>query len=372
MSAQVISPPLSEPLYYPTGARGCSNGDVGADHSEVGVFMCGPQIWEWKDGQTRPLAPDIKQVCYDPKLSPDGRWCAFVLVDARNQGQIVVIDRNTNQRFQLTNTVTGSNRMPWCDYFDGDLWLGWLSNAVDLTTTKSTSNESAIIYRFRDGYLRVASWGPNGIFNGQVVTQCNVGMQTLFDSDATNTGFENHGYRQIYFHNQNNDTNLLISRNARGVVVTTGENVQPRGSADGRRIVWQSRAPELISPANAGSGNGEVFVSDLHTGRLYACSPFRGESADPVISPDGLLVAFETNAPEVPGWQQKPGTMSSFIYELETGRYTRLNDPIPSESFAIYGGGHPRIANDGSAVFNSDVPDGIWRVLRFQPEALVA
>src|SRR5262249_53114787 len=129
------------------------------------------------------------------------------------------------------------------------------------------------------------------------------------------------------------------------------------------RILFQSYSPEVVRADNAAAGNGEMFVYELGVG-LRHVSPFYGESADGSISSDGKLVAFETNAPHVPGWDNKPGTMNSFILNLDTGAYTRLNDLVPADVTSVYGGGHPRVGNDGSSVFNSDVPDGIYRVMR--------
>jgi len=372
MRARQISPDITAPLYYPPGAVGCACGDIGADNADVVVFHGGPQIWQYANGQNNVLTPGITRICFDPKMTSDQRWVAFVVVDGNNMGQIFVYDRSNNQQFQLTDTRTGSNRYPWVDYSDGDLWLGWLTNAVDLTPTKNMAGETAIIYRFRDGYLRVASWGIHGIFNGNVVTQAIVGRKTVFDSDATNTGYNNHGLRHVYLHDPDTMENLLISRNDQGVVLTTGESIQPRASANARRIMFQSRATEIVIPQNATAGNGEMFVSDLDSGKLYHCTPFYGESADGYISPDGRLIVFETNAPNVPGHPPlKPGTMNSFMYDLETGEYTMLNDPVPDDCTWIHGGGHPRVANDGSVVFNSDIPDGIWRVMLYT-EPMVA
>lgn len=362
------------PLYYPAGAVGCSNGDIGSDGNNFGVFVNGREIWRWYGDQLAAVYAS-QRFCYDPKMTRDGRWVAFVLVDERGLGQIMVSDLyNKQQHYQLTHTTTGSNRFPWVDYdAAGDLWVGWISNAVDLTPTKYTNQESAIICRFRDGYLRVASWGASGIWNGNVVTQMIVQDRTVMDSDATNAGFDNHGLRQVYVHDHNTGATLLVSRNDHGTVITTGENIQPRSSQDRTRIAWQSRAKEIVTPDNAARGNGEIFCSDLNTGILIHCSPFVGESADCHISPNGRYVAFETNAPNVPGYEgeQQEGTMSSFVLDLNTGLYTKLNEPVPEGGTQVYAGGHPRVANNGSAVYNRNV-DGIWKAMSWTPEEAVA
>lgn len=370
-----ISPKgANAPLYYPAGNIGCSNGDCGAHDNQYGVFTNGREIWQWV-GDKLIAVYASSSFCYDPKMTGDGRWVAYVKVDDAGNGQIMVSDLvNRQQHFQLTRTTIGSNRFPWVDYdAAGDLWVGWISNAVDLTPTKITNQESAIVSRFRDGYLRVASWGASGIWNGNVVTQMIAGDVTVMDSDATNTGYENHGLRQVYTHDHNTGGTLLISRNDHGVVITTGENIQPRCSQDRTRIAWQSRAREIVTPDNATRGNGEIFCSDLNTGILIHCSPFVGESADCHISPNGKYVAFETNAPNVPGYegQQQEGTMSAFTLDLDTGVYTKLNEPVPEDGSNVYAGGHPRVANDGSAVYNRNV-DGIWRVMSFTPEEAMA
>src|SRR5258706_3361463 len=79
-----------------------------------------------------------------------------------------------------------------------------------------------------------------------------------------------------------------------------GHSFGPSVSADGRYVVFFSRATNLV----AGDTNGceDVFVRDRSNGTIERVSVDSGgaqgndASVDPLISPDGRYVAFESSA----------------------------------------------------------------------------
>jgi Tol biopolymer transport system component len=135
-----------------------------------------------------------------------------------------------------------------------------------------------------------------------------------------------------------------------------GQSRSPRISADGRRVVFQSLASNLV----AGDANGtwDVFVHDLETGETALVSaradgaPGTGASTRPTISADGRLVAFQSAAPDlVP--DDRNGAGDAFVRDLGAGATARVSvDALGGELAAE--STSPVLAGDGrGAAFGS-------------------
>jgi hypothetical protein len=136
------------------------------------------------------------------------------------------------------------------------------------------------------------------------------GRYVVFHSEATNlvTGFQFPvGVAQVYLRDNLTDTTTLISQ--LGGAAGNQESRYPRISADGRYVVFQSAATNLI----AGDTNQQtdIFLYQLATGVLTRISrpnpevpgnvpggnqQASGGSFMPSISADGWTVAFESDA----------------------------------------------------------------------------
>jgi Tol biopolymer transport system component len=134
------------------------------------------------------------------------------------------------------------------------------------------------------------------------------------------------------------------------------EPARTRISGDGRYVVFESFATNLVCSAVAGQ---DVFVRDRLTGRAVVASvPWNGGSGnynsfDPVISADGRYVAFASQASNlVPG--DTNGLVDIFLRDLEAGTTTRLS--VSSAGEQSNGISHgTAISGDGRVVaFHSD------------------
>jgi len=91
---------------------------------------------------------------------------------------------------------------------------------------------------------------------------------------------------------------VLVSSDSAGAQGNLGSNV-PHLSPDGRYVVFQSAATNLVTPATTGV---QAFRKDLRTGEVKLCSSDAGgvegnaNSFFPVISSDGRYVAFYSQA----------------------------------------------------------------------------
>jgi Tol biopolymer transport system component len=136
------------------------------------------------------------------------------------------------------------------------------------------------------------------------------------------------------------------------VTAGNGESLRPVISAGGRHVAFWSKASDLVEGDT--NRRADVFVFDRTTRTTVRVSVADdgtqgdGDSARPVVSGDGRLVAFESSAGNlVPGSGR--------------GRRVFVRDLAAGTTTLVAAGLRPSISDDGTAVaFNSDaalVPD---------------
>ncbi|HZD04489.1 MAG TPA: hypothetical protein VE173_06215, partial [Longimicrobiales bacterium] len=124
---------------------------------------------------------------------------------------------------------------------------------------------------------------------------------------------------------------LIISRvstSSAGVEATGGGSLDMAVSADGRYVVFESDATNLV-PGDTNTVR-DIFVKDTQTGTTTrvsttsASAPADGSSFDPAISADGRYVAFESDATNlVPG--DTNAFSDVFVKDTQTGATTRVS-----------------------------------------------
>jgi Tol biopolymer transport system component len=133
----------------------------------------------------------------------------------------------------------------------------------------------------------------------------------------------------------------------------TGASSQPSISDDGKRIAFVSNADNLVLGDT--TGDVDVFVYDfvkkettLVTAGVTPGRVVEGETANPVISGDGLFVAFDSSATNlVPGDTNR--VRDVFVYDLEGEEMVRVSvdengDQLTEASF------DPSLSTDGKFV----------------------
>src|SRR5207249_11264627 len=128
------------------------------------------------------------------------------------------------------------------------------------------------------------------------------GRFVLFLSSANNlvTNDDNGKFVDVFLRDRTNGVTTLVSVNQTGVGGGNGNSVSPAASTNGRYVVFESEASNLV--ANDTNGVSDVFVRDLQTGTTTLVSENgsgaggNGGSTSPVISADGRYVAFVSEA----------------------------------------------------------------------------
>jgi Tol biopolymer transport system component len=178
------------------------------------------------------------------------------------------------------------------------------------------------------------------------------GRYVVFDSAATNlVGADTNGQTDVFRHDRLTGETLRISV-ATGGGQVTGISVNPSISDDGNLIAFASTAFDLV-PGDA-NGASDVFVRNLAAGTTTRVSAnFTGGDADlgsfvPAISGDGRFVAFESSATNlVPG--DGNGARDVFVRDLAAATTTRVS--VSSTGTEGNGGSsRPAISRDGRFV----------------------
>jgi Tol biopolymer transport system component len=111
-----------------------------------------------------------------------------------------------------------------------------------------------------------------------------------------------------------------------------GSNQQPRISADGRVVVFASMASNLIGAAGGGPVASQVMRRDRVTGTTTLVShtpaggPGNGWSGQADVSGDGRYVVFESQATDlVPGPDANHGGSDVYLYDASDGAVRRVS-----------------------------------------------
>lgn len=142
-----------------------------------------------------------------------------------------------------------------------------------------------------------------------------------------------------------------------------GDSFSPGVSADGRVVVFVSRASDLVeeaigqcpAPDNSRHNCANIFLFDRHTGyfqlvtRAANGQPANGNSGSPVISDNGRWVAFVSEATNL---SDAPIDFQGlFLYDAQNGRLELIASP----------GSAPSISADGRfVVYSKDSPQNVY------------
>lgn len=130
-------------------------------------------------------------------------------------------------------------------------------------------------------------------------------------------------------------------------------SVSPAFTPDGKAIAFASDAANFV--AGAPQGVTSIYFKDLYSGALRLVSTStrgaaaNGDSARPVISRDGRVLAFASTATNLAAGppQGEPGL---FVKDLKRGRAGRASLPVPSDTLR----GEVTFAYPDPSVFSKD------------------
>ncbi|WP_190303251.1 TolB family protein [Methylomonas rhizoryzae] len=152
-----------------------------------------------------------------------------------------------------------------------------------------------------------------------------------FESLASNlVANDSNAVQDIFLHRRKTGETVLVSVDSSGVQGNKASSA-PGISANGRRIVFQSSATNLV--ANDSNGAADIFLRDLESGETRRISlssdgtQSNGASQAPTISADGNWVVFSSRASNLVEGDDN-GLMDIFIHNVETGTTERINPDL--------------------------------------------
>jgi Tol biopolymer transport system component len=154
------------------------------------------------------------------------------------------------------------------------------------------------------------------------------GTKLAFESDASNlVGGDTNGWADIFVKDLATGAIQRISTDAAGSQANRASH-NPVFSPDGAKVAFDSYASNLV-PGDT-NGDGDIFVKNLSTGGTTRVSTAadgtqgNGSSFGPIFSPDGTKVAFASDASNV-----VPGDTNNahdiFVKDLTTGAIQRIS-----------------------------------------------
>jgi len=183
---------------------------------------------------------------------------------------------------QARNLVTNDNHWPYLNVYVQDLGMAH--------ATLVSVNGSG--FGGGDGNASAPAISSNGQF-------------IVFQSDATNLDRDDtNRASDIFARDLDTDTTTLVSVSTNGTSSGNGPSTTPLLSSDGRRVIFESAATDLVP----GDTNGfpDIFARDLSAGSTLlvsadatAAGAGNGASDTPMMSSDGHWVAFIKRATNV-------------------------------------------------------------------------
>ena len=179
------------------------------------------------------------------------------------------------------------------------------------------------------------------------------GTLVAFETDATSlTVPATNGFRHILLRDRSSGTTTCVSVNSSGAQ-GQDHSFRPSVSLNGRYVAFASEARNLAS--NDFNGSDDIFVHDLVTGETFNVSvSSTGEqgdddSCDPSISADGRMVVYQSEAPNlVPG--DTLGFWDVFVRDRQTTTTTRVS----VSTAGAQGNGNSRSYNDARSRVSPD------------------
>jgi Tol biopolymer transport system component len=166
---------------------------------------------------------------------------------------------------------------------------------------------------------------PDGISGFTSFSVSSSGQFAAFYSDADNlVAGDTNGYRDVFLRDLVAGTNYLVSVNTNGNISGDGISTDPAISGDGRYVAFTSSADDLV--VDDTNRAQDVFIRDMQAGTTALVSvstdgvyPGNGDSYSPILSADGRYVLFRSKASNLAAGSFATGAEYLFFRDLQTG-----------------------------------------------------
>lgn len=299
----------------------------------------------------------------EPAISGDGRFVAFqsfatnLVPDDTNEFEdIFVFDRQTQTMERINLAPDGAQANDRSDEVaisDDGQFVAFESVATNLVDQDSNEERDIFVWSRQTGTIERVSIAHDGSEPDRLSDQPSLsadGRYVVFESNATNlVPDDTNSRRDIFLYDRELDQIERIDVAADGTQ-SDGSSEKPTVSADGRLVAFDSQSMNLVSQALDGTSN--IFVKDRVTGEVELISrstagvPADAFCEEATMTASGRFVSFDC-----------PGTA---LTDADTGNqenvyvYDRASQIMMLTSRGLGG-----VGADGRSYRPSVVPDAV-------------
>ncbi|MEK7815216.1 MAG: putative Ig domain-containing protein, partial [Pseudomonadota bacterium] len=275
----------------------------------------------------------IDGTSYTPAISADGRYVAFtsyasnlVPGDTNRASDIFVKDIQTGEIVRADTATDGTQGDSYSFHpaisADGR-YVAFMSSASNLVLGDTNGSSDSFVKDLQTGEIVRANTAADGVqANGESNYGPSIsadGRYVAFASYASNlVPGDTNGRPDIFVKDLQTGEIVRANTAADGVQANGESNYGPSISADGRYVVFDSTASNLVSGDT--NGRTDIFVKDLRTGGIIRANTAaegaqaNDHSVDPEISADGRYVVFGSPASSlVSGDANNPRYLDIFV-----------------------------------------------------------
>jgi Tol biopolymer transport system component len=276
----------------------------------------------------------------------------------------IPIDLTIQECHNLANIVAGCSGVFVLSFFQGGFMKGHISRYVGFISMililllvqfvfgGHTSLTRASVTADVTTRVSVTSDGEQGNGYSGISAISGSGRYVVFSSEATNlVSGDTNTFRDIFVHDRQSGDTIRVSVDSAGVQANDYSSY-PAISADGRTVVFQSYASNLVSGDT--NASADIFVYDEQDGETTRVSVNSdGEQASassmfPDISPSGRYVVFMSSASNLVEGDTN-STFDVFVHDRQTGETSRVS--VASDGTQGNGMSYqPAISGDGQIV----------------------
>ena len=293
-----------------------------------------------------------------PSISANGRFVVFqsaasnlVPGDTNGVADVFVYDRLTGQTTCVSISSDGSQSNGggiWSSISADGRYVAFASGSTNLVPGDTNSEVDIFVHDRQIGRTTRVSVASNGSQADKESSWPSIsadGRYVAFRSRAENLVINDTNDRaDIFVHDQKTGETTRVSVSSSGIQADLESSSWPKISADGRYVVFTSRASNLV--LNDNDGGMDVFIHDLQT-RQTTTPPFvySGNVESQVsISADGRFVTFVISYVISNFWFYE-----MLVYDQITSEITSSSIPV-DDIFANGRLGAPSISADGRIV----------------------
>jgi len=269
-----------------------------------------------------------------PRFTSDGRFLAFVSTasnlvpgDTNGQMDVFVLDLGTGAISRVSVSSDGregDGTSTYASISENGRWIAFWSRATNLVPLDTNGRPDIFVHDRMTGTTERVSIAWNGaqqVGEAEHPAISGDGRYVVFDSGSDNlVPNDTNNHWDAFERDRQAGTTTLVSLGWGGVQGNS-QSWLATISKDGRMTAFTSVATNLV-PGDT-NDREDIFLRDRLTGSLLRITVTATErqtqgGRGPVLSADGTVVAFESDAPDIVSGDSN-GVRDIFVYDLRRG-----------------------------------------------------